>query len=47
MTNEQLGRIFNIGHSAISHSVKIFKEQMINDKEVKNQFEKFNAQIKL
>ncbi len=34
---------FNISHSAISHSVKIFKEKMINDKEVKNQFEKFKA----
>jgi REP element-mobilizing transposase RayT len=47
MTNEQLGRLFNISHSAISHSVKIFKEKMINDKEVKNQFDKINSQFKL
>ncbi len=46
MTNEQLGRFFNISHSAISHSVKIFKDKMINDKEVKNQFEMFNSQFK-
>lgn len=47
MTNEQLGRLFNISHSAISHGVKIFKEKMINDKKVKNQFDKINSQFKL
>ncbi|MBW2239567.1 MAG: transposase [Deltaproteobacteria bacterium] len=47
MTNEHLGRLFNISPSAISHSVKIFKEKMVNDKEVKNQFEKVNSQFKL
>ena len=47
MTNEQLGRHFNISHSAVSHSVKIFKEKMLNDKEVKNQFDKFNSQFKI
>jgi len=43
MTNEQLGRFFNITHSAVSHSVKIFKEKMINDKKVKIQFDKLNS----
>ncbi len=47
MTNEKLGRFFNISHSAISHSVKLFKERMINNKEAKNQFEIFNSQFKL
>ena len=47
MTNEQLGRLFNISYSAISHSVKIFKAKMINDKKVKNQFNKINSQFKL
>jgi len=47
MTNEQLGHLFNISHSAISHSVKIFKEKMINDNKVKNQFDRFNSQFKL
>ena len=47
MTNEKLGRFLNISHSAISHSVKLFKERMINDKEAKNQFEIFNSQFKL
>ena len=47
MTNEQLGRVFNISNSAVSHSVKVFKEKMINDKKVKTQFEKLNSQFKL
>ena len=47
MTNEQLGRLFNISYSAISHSVKIFKEEMSKDKKVKSQFEKVNSQFKL
>ncbi|RZB32182.1 MAG: hypothetical protein SRB1_01801 [Desulfobacteraceae bacterium Eth-SRB1] len=47
MTNEQLGRLFNISHSAVSHSVKIFKEKMINDKKVKIQFDKLNSQFGL
>ncbi len=45
MTNEKLGQLFNISYSAISHSVKIFKEKMNNDKKVKNQFEKINSQF--
>jgi hypothetical protein len=47
MTNEQLRRLFNISHSTISHSVKIFKPKMINDKKVKNQFDKFNSQFQV
>jgi tRNA A37 threonylcarbamoyltransferase TsaD len=38
-------QILGISPSAISHSVKIFKEKMVNDKEVKNQFEKVNSQF--
>jgi chromosomal replication initiation ATPase DnaA len=47
MTNEKLGRVFNISYSAISHSVRVFKEKMINDKKVKNQFDKINSQFTL
>jgi putative transposase len=46
MTNEQIGCLFNISYSAISHSVKIFKEKMISDKKVKTQFDKINSQFK-
>jgi biotin operon repressor len=47
MSNEQLGRHFNISYFAVSHSVKIFKEKMINDTKVKNQFDTINSQFKL
>jgi putative transposase len=47
MTNEQLGCLFNVSHSAISHSVRKYKEKMMNDKKVKGQFDKFNSQFKL
>ena len=47
MTNEKLGRLFNMSYSAISHCVKTFKEKMNKDKKVKNQFEKLNSQFKL
>jgi len=47
MTNEKLGRIFNISHSAISHSAKRFKKKMINDKKMKKQFDNFNSQFRV
>ena len=37
----------DIFDSAVSHSVKTFKEKMINDKKVKNQFDKINSYFKL
>ena len=47
LTNEQLGSLFNMSHSAISHSAKRFKKKMINNKKLKNQFDKFNSQLKV
>jgi chromosomal replication initiation ATPase DnaA len=47
ITSEQLGHLFHISHSAVSHSVKVFKQKMINDKKVKAQFEKLNSQFRL
>ena len=47
MTNEKLGRLFNMSYSAISHCVRTFKEKMNKDKKVKNQFEEINSQFKL
>ena len=47
MTNEKLGLLFNMSYSAVSHSVKIFKAKMNNDKNVKNQFEEINSQFRL
>jgi hypothetical protein len=47
MTNEQLERLFNTSHFAISHSVRIFRAKMVTDKKGKNQFDKINAQFNL
>jgi chromosomal replication initiation ATPase DnaA len=47
VTNEKIGQLFNVSYSAISHSVKIFKEKINNDKKVRNEFEKFNSQFRL
>ena len=40
-------KLFNMSYSDISHSVKIFKGKVKNDKKVKNQFEEINSQFKL
>ncbi len=47
MTNENLGQLFNMSYSAISHSVKNFKKKMNDDKKVKKQFKEINSQFKL
>jgi hypothetical protein len=47
MTNKNLGQLFNMSCSAISHCVKIFKDKMNRAKKVKKQFEKLNSQFKL
>lgn len=47
MTNEQLGQIFDISHSGVSHSARRFKKEMLNDKKLKKHFDKFNSQFKL
>lgn len=47
MTNEQLGQIFDISHSGVSHSARRFKKEMLNDKRLKKHFDKFNSQFKL
>jgi len=47
MTNEQLGQIFDISHSGVSHSARRFKKEMLNDKKLKKHFDKFNSQFKV
>jgi REP element-mobilizing transposase RayT len=47
MTNENLGQLFNMSYSAVSHCVKTFKENMDKDRQIKKQFEKLNSQFKL
>jgi len=46
MSNKQLGYNFTISYSVVSHRVRIFnKKKMINDKKMKNQFDKINSQF--
>jgi len=45
MANEKLVQLFNMSYSAVSYSVKAFKEKMSKDKKVKTQFEKVNSQF--
>jgi hypothetical protein len=40
-----LGGIFNVSHFAISYSAKKCKKKMINDKNMKKQFDKINSQF--
>lgn len=47
MTNAEIGRLFNISYSAVSHIVKLCKEKMEKDKKLKRQFEGFNSRFKL
>ncbi len=47
MTNDQLGRLFNISYSAVSHNVKKFKEELTKDKKLKKRFDLYNSQFKL
>ena len=47
MTNEKVGQCFNMSYSAVSHSVKEFKEKMNKDEKVKNEFDEVNSQFKL
>jgi len=45
MANEKLVQLFNMSYSAVSYSVKAFKEKMSKDKKVKTQFERVNSPI--
>lgn len=47
VTNEQVGRFFNISGSAVSYSVKAFQRKMKEDNNVKAQFDTINSQFKL
>jgi putative transposase len=47
MTNADIGKLFNMGYSAVSHCVKSFKERLGQDKRLKQQLERLNSQFKL
>ncbi|MDA3895087.1 MAG: transposase [Desulfobacteraceae bacterium] len=47
LTNEEIGKLFGKSFSAVSHSVKSFKQKLDEDKKLKRQFEQLNSQFKL
>jgi len=47
MTNEAIGKFFNMSYSAVSHCVKSFKDKMGKDKDLRRRFELVNSQFKL
>ena len=47
LTNAEIGKLFGMSYSAVSHSVKGFKELLSQDKKVKHRFDRFNSQFKL
>ncbi len=47
LSNTEIGALFNMSYSAVSHSVKSFKEKLNQSNKLKLQVEKFNSQFKL
>ena len=47
LTNAEIGKLFGMSFSAVSHSVKSFKEKLDQDKNLKQQSERLNSQFKL
>jgi hypothetical protein len=47
LTNVQVGNIFSLTYSAISHSVKVAKKKMRSDKRLRAKFEFLNSKFKL
>jgi REP element-mobilizing transposase RayT len=47
LTNDQIGQLFGIGYSAVSHAVKSFKARMSENKELTAKFDDLNSRFKL
>lgn len=47
ITNDEIGKQFGMSYSAVSHSVKSFKEKMGKDRKLKNQFGEVNSLFKI
>jgi REP element-mobilizing transposase RayT/DNA-binding CsgD family transcriptional regulator len=47
VTNQELGRFFNISGSAVSHSIKAFQNKTKQDSKLTSQFDLLNSQFKL
>ena len=47
LTNHQIGQLFGLSYSAISHAVKFFKARMLKDQELTAKFSTLYSQFKL
>mgnify|MGYP001827060370 FL=1 len=47
LTNDQIGELFGVSFSAVSHAVKSLKARMREDPKLQAKFEQFNSQFKL
>ena len=47
LTNEQIGQLFGLSYSAVSHVVKTLKARMQNNQELAKKLEQLNSQFKL
>ena len=46
-TNGEIGDLFGVTYTAVSHSVKKVKDQLKTDRIFKQKYEKYNSQIKM
>ena len=46
-TNAQIGQLFGLSYSAVSHAVKTLKARMRDNSELKQKWELLNSQFKL
>jgi len=47
LTNEQVGTLFGLTYSAVSHSVQEMKKKLRSDKELSTVFGRLNSQFKI
>jgi REP element-mobilizing transposase RayT len=47
LTNDQIGQLFGLSHSAVSHAVKSFKARLSKDERLATKFDELYSQFKL
>ena len=47
LSNEQIGRLFGLSYSAVSHAVKSLKTRMMENPKLQEKYTQLNSQFKL
>jgi hypothetical protein len=47
LSNEQIGQLFGLSHSAVSHAVKSLKARIMENPELQEKYSRLNSQFKL